>query len=305
MVGKVCFMSAFTNVVCLIILGERATNWMSSVYFLFVATDWDNLTISELQDELKRHKQVTTGTKAELLKRLRLIAPSNLEISGTAFAITSRRFITCHHCVYNEHSQSIVNRVAICKRIQKEGERIVPQQGHTLYYADIHRFDAMLDYAIFHLESDRSLQNLVPIPICPEAKLPDVTSHSISCLYGAIGDFQVGELASLSVWIGGPYDILQYGNNNVSEPNDSRILTEQGLCRGSSGGAMVSNGYVVAMHLASLNQGRYFQKHVKGSHLAASVHDSVTDLQTIHSSLKEGLVLCRIPGIMDAVNGNS
>ena len=299
-------MLAFTGAVCLIILGEPATNWIGSVYFLFVvvAANWDNLTVRELQDELMRRNQVATGTKAQLLDRLRLIVPTNLEISGTAFAITSRRFITCHHCVYDEHSQSIVNRVAICKRIQKEGERIVPQQGQTLYYADIHRYDAIMDYAIFQLDADMSLPNLVPIPICPEARLPDITSRSLFCWYGAIGDFQVGELTSLSVWRGGPYAILQYGNNNASEPNDSRILTEHGLCRGSSGGAMVSNGCVVAMHLASLNQGRYFQKHVKGSHLTASVHESVTDLQTIHSSHKEGLVLCRIPDIMDAVNSN-
>ena len=84
------------------------------------------------------------------------------------------------------------------------------------------------------------------------------------------------------------------------------MLSEHGLCRGSSGGAIVTNGHVVALHIASLDQGRHVFKHLKGSSLltpeeVAEVKDSVTDMQAIYSSYKEGLVLCRVQAIMDAV----
>jgi hypothetical protein len=71
----------------------------------------------------------------------------------------------------------------------------------------------------------------------------------------------------------------------------------------SSGGAMVTNGHVVALHLASLNQGRHVFRHLKNSSLLTQkeVKESVTDMQTIYFSYKEGLVLCRVQAIMDAV----
>lgn len=84
----------------------------------------------------------------------------------------------------------------------------------------------------------------------------------------------------------------------MGEPLESKLLTEHGLCRGSSGGALVSNGHVVPMHLASLKQGRYMWTHVS----RAEVSQSVTELQEIHSAYKEGLVLSRVPDIMNALN---
>lgn len=274
------------------------------MFFLFVEIanpDWGTFTVKQLKEELTLRNLPVSGSKAELVHRLTAVAPPiQLEISGTAFAITARRFITCQHCIFDERSKAVINTVAVCPCIMKQGSQIVPHPTYPLCYADLHSSNANLDYAIFNLRPAHA--DLTPIPVCPIAQLPSSGFRNLTCYYGAIGEFQVAELEFIRIWRGGPYSILQYGQR-VGEPLESKLLTEHGLCRGSSGGALVSNGHVVAMHLASLNQGQYMWTHVKGYTLSgAEVSQSVTDLQAIRSAHKEGLVLSRVPDIMNALN---
>lgn len=226
-----------------------------------------------------------------------------LEISGTAFAITPRRFISCHHCVFDERSLTTFQSVVICSSVVKQAEAIVPDPdpASLTFAGELHSFDAKLDFAIFELRDEG---HLTPIPVCPEHSLPSGrTPGVVTILYCAIGDFQVSELSFLEVWRGGPFSVKQYGHYaNGSDPPKCRMWLEHGLCRGSSGGALVTNGYVAAMHVASLDQGRHVWRHVRGSSLAQSVGESITDLQQRYSAYKEGLVLCRVPAIMNAIN---
>ena len=278
------------------------------MYFLFVViTDpavWNRYTVEKLRTELAARNLSQNGLKATLINRLQANitagGPGILEISGSTFAITDRRFITCHHNIFDQHRNMNITTVAICTAIIKTGSSITPHPAHPVMYGDLHIFDAQLDYAIFNLQP--AFPNLTPIPVCPVPSLPTAGFPSLTCYYGAVGDFIVAELRNLAIWRAGPYSILQYGETSATDPPDCKLLTEYGLCRGSSGGAMVTNGYVVAMHLASCNQGRYIFKHVKGSSLTTEqMSASLTDMQEIYSALKEGLVLCRIPQIMDAI----
>ena len=185
------------------------------------------------------------------------------------------------------------DRVAICTNLKKNANQIIPHPQFPVYSASLLQFDVDLDFAIFELLPNEP--DLVPIPICPVNSLPPAGHLTLGCIYGAIGDFQVGEFDELAIWRAGPHAVLQY--------HDCKVLSEHGLCRGSSGGAMVTNGHVVALHLASLNQGRHVFRHLKSSSLLMpkEVKDSVTDMQTIYFSYKGGLVLCRVQAIMDAV----
>lgn len=265
--------------------------------------DWHKFTVPQLKGFLQSDGiHFTTKIKDQLIALCVANLPTRmkLEISGTAFAITPRRFISCHHCIFDEISFTTLSSVVICSRIIKQGDQIVPDPTLPLLYGDLHCFDANLDFAIFNV---RGVGNdLIPIPVCPKDLLPSVQNTGvITTFYCAVGDFQVSAIRQLCVWRGGPYSILQYGEH-PNEPLSCRMLLEHGLCRGSSGGALVTDGHVAAMHLASLNQGRYIWRHVRGSSLAHSVGESITDMQQIYSAYKEGLVLSRVPAIMDAIN---
>jgi hypothetical protein len=288
---------------------ETRRDWTSSVFFLFVElpTDWGAFTIKQLKGFLES-AGISVPAAARSKENLVVLCDANLprmrlEISGTAFAITPRRFITCHHCVYDETTTATLHTVAICSSILKQGDKIVPHPTSPLMFGDLHCFDVNLDFAIFNLRGPET-HALLPIPVCPEDQLPGIETVGVLCVfYCAIGDFQVGELENLRVWRGGPYPILQYGDYpRLNDPPECRIFLEHGLCRGSSGGAIVVDGHVAAMHLASLNQGRHVWRHVRGSSLAHSVGESITDMEEIRSAYKEGLVLCRVPAIMDAIN---
>jgi len=186
---------------------------------------------------------------------------------------TPRRFITCHQNVFNEVQSTNCDRVAIGTNLKKNGNQINPHPLFHVSSAHLLQFDVELDFAIFELHPNEP--DLVPIPICPTNSLPSTGYPNLGCIYGAIGDFEVGEFDELSIWRAGPHAVLQY--------HGCKMLSEHGLCRGSSGGAMVTNGHVVALHLASLDQGRHVFKHLKGSSLLArkEVNNSVSDMQTI------------------------
>lgn len=268
-----------------------------------IPIDWNEFTVPQLKVFLQSSGvHFTTNSKKQLIALCFANLPTRMkmEISGTAFAITPGRFISCHHCIFDEISSITLHSVVICSTILKQADKIVPDPASPLFYGDLHSFDANLDFAIFNL---RGTESLTPIPVCPENLLPSPTSVVISIFYCAIGDFQVSGMELLGVWGGGPYSILQYGHYvALNDPPKCRLWLEHGLCRGSSGGALVTDGHVAAMHIASLNQGQHVWRHVKGSSLAHSVAESITDMQQIHSAYKEGLVLCRVPAIMDAIN---
>lgn len=285
-------------------------NWIGSVFFLFVEittpTDWNVYTAEQLKAELVNRKLSGSGGRATLIERLqdKIAAggPGILEISGSAFSITSRRFITCHHNIYNENNSMTINSVAICSKIVKVGNRMIPHPAQPVLYGDLHISNASLDYAIFNLRATYS--DLIPIPICPAHALAASGSSDLICYYGAIEDFTISELKYLAIWRSQSFSaIIKYGESAATDPSKYKLWTRHGLCRGSSGGAIVmSNGQVVAMHLASVIQGGYVWKHVKGSSLTTKdTKEVLSVIQEIHCACKEGLVLCQIPQIMDAV----
>jgi len=110
-----------------------------------------------------------------------------LEVTGSGFAINPRRFITCHHNVFNETTSTNCDRVAICTKLKKNGNQIIPHPQFPIYSANLLQFDVDLDFAIFELLPNEP--DLVPIPICPINSLPSTGYPNLGCIYGAIGDF--------------------------------------------------------------------------------------------------------------------
>jgi len=273
-------------------------DWIDSVFFLFVHSDLSRFTVKQLKAELLSRNLTQSGLREELETHIGL---GIWEISGTAFAISPRRVITCHHCIFNENERVTLNEVAFCSSIMKaENNRIIPHSLYPVYHADLHVFDAALNYAIFNLRPAHP--NLTPIPICPVEQLPTL-GYGLTCYYGS--GVMVAGFESLVVWKAGPHSILQYCKYATDPIANCRNLTEHPLCGGTSGGAIVTNdGYVVAIHLSSLNQGETYvqgsslcKKRAKQRSLAALEDEEIDGALT-----KEGLVLCRIPQIMEAVN---
>ena len=77
------------------------------------------------------------------------------------------------------------------------------------------------DFAIFELLPNEP--DLFPIPICPLiAFLP----RDLGCIYGAIGDFQVGEFDEFAIWRAGHHAVLQY-----HQLNGCKVLSDHGKFR--------------------------------------------------------------------------
>jgi len=99
------------------------------------------------------------------------------------------------------------------------------------YFASLIHADADLDFAIFELLSHEP--DLTPIPICPMANLPNPGFPTLTCLFGAIDDFEVGEIRELSIWQAESHAVLQY-HNGPHQPVECKLLSEHSLYRGSS-----------------------------------------------------------------------
>jgi hypothetical protein len=86
-------------------------DWTGSVFFVFL--DKTNPVTSATTRVLRsQHHGGTTS--------------HSLEVTGTGFAINPRRFITCHHNVFNETTSTNCDRVAICTDLKKNGNQIIP-----------------------------------------------------------------------------------------------------------------------------------------------------------------------------------
>jgi len=183
----------------------RSDWWIGSVFFVFLDT---NIPVTSATVGSQDH-----GTRSH-----------GLEVTGSGFAINPRRFITCHHNVFDETTLTNCDRVAICTNLKKNGNQIIPHPQFPVYSFNLLQFDVDLDFAIFELLPNEP--DLVPIPICPVNSLPSAGRLTLGCIYGAIGDFQVGEFDEFAIWRAGHHAVLQY-----HQLNGCKVLSDHGKFR--------------------------------------------------------------------------
>jgi len=140
--------------------------------------------------------------------------------------------------------------------------------------------------------------------LCPIGALPDPTVNEreeLKTYHAPIYNYKNNSYMSLAIWCDDYRRVCQYDG-----PSDSHILVDGGLYKGSCGGPYVNHdGNVVAMHLASMHEGvNLSQINTK----RRKTKDRVDELESfssqsyeIHTSIREGLVLSKIPTITNFI----
>jgi hypothetical protein len=83
-----------------------------------------------------------------------------------------------------------------------------------------------------------------------------------------------------------------------------KIFVDGGLYRGSCGAPYIDrNNKVVALHLASFNEGRELSC-TKKKRTVEDLEEIMTDQSDVHHSIREGLVLALVPGIQNFITDN-
>ncbi len=231
-----------------------------------------------------------------------------LILLGTAFPVTRRHVITTFHNIVEENDSLLVGSFVIGKIVEKQNGNLVMIEPITVTYAF---GDTTEDFAFLEIENAEIVFNSY-LPLCPVDRLPDRNvkeSIEVKTYHAPIGLFQHTQLATLQIWADDYKRIQQY------DRGDTRVIVEGGLYRGSCGGPYVDHdGLVVAMHVASMNEGENISlvKSKVGKKRKKPTMDDLQSLRSsvndLHASVREGVVLSRIRAVVDfisAVNSNA
>ena len=211
--------------------------------------------------------------------------------AGTAFAIGSAHVITAYHNLYDDGNKGVLLSLSLTKEVIKRGETLLISDAIKV---KIVLFDEDLDWAILEIE-DRSQSFPERLCLADESEL-NLASMSPMVLHAPIGLFLKGPTDVLHIWKSRPSDVQQFDGSGL------RIMCEGGLHSGSSGSPYVlpESGKVLAMHLGSIHQSIQVNKRTRLT--TEKILKHLTEQSEVHASAREGLVLCRVPKIVDFVN---
>jgi hypothetical protein len=226
---------------------------------------------------------------------------SNLVLLGTAFPVTRRHIITTYHNLLDDSNIFLSNSFVIGKTVERSNAHHVMPATITVNFVS---GDAAADFAFLAIANEVDYVSEI-LPLCPLDQLPvrEVKGRcEVKAYHAPIGQYLRNEFPTLAIWTEDYKRVLQYYSLG------KRIVVEGGLYRGSCGGPYVDHdGYVVAMHTASMHEGKNISNVKKRKYtdriedlesLASSLHD-------IHASVREGIVLSRIPAVIDFIAANS
>jgi hypothetical protein len=155
------------------------------------------------------------------------------------------------------------------------------------------------DWAILELRN--SAQNFTSFfPLCEINDLPDpLMRPELKALYAPIGQYRINPFRELKIWAGKYELVLQL------DEEEKKIFVDGGLYRGSCGAPYIDrNNKVVALHLASLNEGRELSS-TKKKRTVEDLEEFMTDQSDVHHSIREGLVLALVPDIQNFITQHS
>ena len=237
-------------------------------------------------------------------------AVQELVLLGTAFAVTPNKLLTAYHVFFDEDiGAELVGQIVICRKIAKNADAYVMDAPIAVKLAEL---DVAADFAFLDLDdvAVKSFDSYIPLSL--EANLPDasIEGEELKSYHAPIGQFVTNAFVDMTIW-SGPYErVLQYDRGGKI------ILVDVGLYRGACGAPYVNHsGHVVAMHLSSMHEVKNFslvkkrkrsaRKSSATSSQLGDVIDSVTDMADVHASIREGLVLCRQPLILQTILGSA
>jgi hypothetical protein len=239
-------------------------------------------------------------------------AKDELEYSGTAFAVSNTRVVTCFHNIGDsdlDGKQPIRDCILVTSIVPSE-------QPIPIQFVDGDSKENQ-DWAIYERTDGSNFPSF--LPICPEENLPEVSSDiQLTQYFAPIGLFTSGSLGELKIWADKTH-VLQY------QLNDTQLVLAGGLYSGSCGSPAVTlDGYAVCMQVYSINElheykGEKFTARVKPltkrslsdvqlgldqiEDFVGKMSDDISNHsnQMAHASVRSEIVLCKIPSLMSLI----
>ncbi len=228
---------------------------------------------------------------------------SELVLLGTAFPVTHRHMITTYHSLIDDDSKPVDEEMLRAKSFVI-GTAVVKENGVDVMVAPISvafvSGNAGDDFAFLQITNPANYLNSY-LPLCPLDRLPDRNvkeSSEVKAYHAPIGQYQNNDITELVIWTEDYKRVLQY------QAQGTRILVDGGLYRGSCGGPYVDHdGFVVAMHCASMHEGKNMSNVKKRKHVdrIEDLESLASSLHNIHNSVREGIVLSRIKAVVDFI----
>jgi hypothetical protein len=203
--------------------------------------------------------------------------------------VTRKHVITVYHNILDESESRLSDYFVIGKSVEKiNGEDIMQNPIEVSY-----EWGNQIDDIVFLKIIDEENYLADYLPICCEEQLPNPHEderEKLKAYHAPIGQYMNNEFTTLNIWADEYRRVHQYNTKG------KRILVDGGLYRGSCGGPYVNHdGLVVAMHVASMHEGKNISivKKRTVSDLYEDLENLTSSVYDLHHSVREGVVLAR------------
>ena len=173
-----------------------------------------------------------------------------LTASGTAFAVSKDRIVTCSHNV--KRDRTLFKKCVLVSKVVRfsTGDEFSNDQV-PIKLIDHNVTD---DWAVFERTDGEVFSNFLQV----ELVLPKPSTNLHFTIYHAPLNL-LGELSSMKI-VGEPTTLMMYDDKTVETGRTRTIFVDRffvstdGKCGGSSGAPVVRNGKVIAFHTSSFNE---------------------------------------------------
>lgn len=186
----------------------------------------------------------------------------SLLLSGTAFAVTKKRIVTCYHNIDIESTETTLGSYhGSCVLIQSVDKAYIRRSlsgwiydlpaSETSVEVQFSSGNELDDWVVYERSDEESFDTF--FRVCDEQSLPlpSPTSH-LTSLFAPLGFLDEEAVTEIQIWRQSS-ELVQYQRKrNI---RNSVMFLKDGKCRSSSGSPVINKGgYVVGFHTDSFNE---------------------------------------------------
>lgn len=212
------------------------------------------------------------------------------EALGTAFVVSATKILTaCHNLKLGKGGYD--TKAVLVKSLEKEGKVLIPDS--TFIPVGKHMWSTKNDWAVLKRTDGQHFPDTEILPICDESDINDIITtgglRKILVSHCPVSLFNSGNISGVSA-LDSEKDFGYFTNH--------KILIQNGLFGGSSGGVYTWKGKALAIHVESLGEAREYDEVTESNPDCTELENLITASDSnvhAYAGMAQGLLICRYP----------
>jgi hypothetical protein len=225
-----------------------------------------------------------------------VLCSDKTEPIGTAFVIAPTMVLSAFHNMIDPTTNKMDRNGILVIGIERRRDGSKHPEANTRIPVTIAYYCTSEDWVLFSRTDGLLFSPEDIVPVCPNHDLPQIGSIQIH--HFPVDLFNSGEIDALKALL---------VNKDIGYYTEHKVLVQNGLFSGSSGGLYAFNGRAIAMHLESVNSAMTVDD-------IARQYPDLADLACVgaasdsnvacYAGLAQGIVICKFKRLMARIFKN-